>query len=569
MPIKPKIIYEMLRGIGLIDPKHINEALHIQRNTRMPLGEILKSKGYIKDDKILDLVTAQLHIKLADTNNIIIGPEVIETIPANFAFKHHIIPIELKDDTIIIATDNVFNFLAFDNFRAFFNRDIEGILTYESHITHLLDKYYEKKDDLPINVLVAGMEDEEKTDVQAQDILKKLTTKEKDDTPVVKLVGLLISEAVRRRASDIHIEPLEENLRIRYRIDGVLQEVQAPPKKLQPSVISRVKILAGMDIAEKRLPQDGRIRIKVSDRELDLRVSTLPASYGESVVLRILDKTSFLLSLEDLGFDHEDKGIFEKLIKKPHGILLVTGPTGSGKTTTLYASLNYINKPDRKLITVEDPVEYQITGVNQVNVKPQINLTFSTGLRSILRQAPDVIMIGEIRDLEAAQIAIQASLTGHLVFSTLHTNDAPGAITRLIDMGIKPYLVASALEAALAQRLVRVICTGCKTNHKPSEEELMAMNLTSEQIKNAQFSKGEGCEECNHTGYRGRTGIFELLTMNDAIRELVFENVPTSVIKKRAREMGMLTLRDDGIRKVLKGITTVSEVLRVTQQDVV
>jgi len=339
----------------------------------------------------------------------------------------------------------------------------------------------------------------------------------------------------------VHIEPLENKFRIRYRIDGILVEVPGPPKRLQGAVISRVKIMAGMDIAEKRLPQDGRIRIQVGARELDLRVSTLPALYGESVVLRILDKSSYMMGLSELGFAPDDEKKFKKIVRLPHGIFLVTGPTGSGKTTTLYAALHYINKPDRKLITIEDPVEYQITGINQVQIRPQINLTFAMGLRSMLRQAPDIIMVGEIRDFETAQIAVQASLTGHMVFSTLHTNDAPGALTRLIDMGIKPYLVASAVQAIMAQRLVRVICKVCKTEYTPTDTEIAMLRLTQPLPKNAKFYKGKGCVVCSQTGYRGRIAIFELLVIKDELREMVFDNRPANDLKRKARELGMHT----------------------------
>jgi len=563
MGINPKIIYQMLIGIGLVKPDEVKKALEMQRNARDPISAILKKKGYIKDEDILHIVTEQLNLKPESTENAIIDPDVLKIVPSNMAFRHRIIPIEVKGKTLTLATDNPFNFLAFDNFKKFLGYDISGILTSKSDILRLLEKYYEQTDDAPINVLVAGLDKgEEKRPKRA------LYPEAEDNKPVVKLVSLLIAEAVRRRASDIHVEPFEDKVRIRYRIDGVLLEVPAPPKKLQASVISRIKIMAGMDIAEKRLPQDGRISIDVNGRQLDLRVSTLPSHFGESVVMRILDKTSYMLNLKDLGFFSRHEKVYEKLIKLPNGILLVTGPTGSGKTTTLYASLNYINKPDRKLITVEEPVEYQISGVNQVNVRPQIDLTFAAGLRSILRQAPDVIMIGEIRDLETAQIAIQASLTGHLVFSTLHTNDAPGAITRLADMGIKPYLIASALQGILAQRLVRVICQNCKTPYKPSPDELASIEIQEYTKKEVTCYRGAGCEECHNTGFKGRTGIFELLIIDDKIRELIYENPPSSIIKREAKAMGMDTLKDDGIKKAFEGITTISEVFRVTQQDV-
>lgn len=569
MPIKPVIIEEMLKGTGFLKADDIKDALRQQRDTRERLGLILLRKGSITDENIRNVVTAQIGIDAENTRDLKIDQDVLRKVPVTFAHHHRVVPIKFDNSILTIATDNPFNFLAFGNFKLFLGYSIDGILTTEADIDELLEKHYGLKEGAPIDALVAGMDHTtRKVTLKEAGEEKAEPVSKEEETPVVKLVSLLIAEAFKKRASDIHIEPLENKFRIRYRIDGVLHEVPGPPKRLQASVISRVKIMAGMDIAEKRLPQDGRIRIEIGGKELDLRVSTLPAIYGESVVLRILDKTSFLFGLKELGFMAEDEKKFERLIKVPNGILLVTGPTGSGKTTTLYASLSHINRPDRKLITVEDPVEYQISGINQVQVKPQINLTFATGLRSILRQAPDVIMIGEIRDFETAQISIQAALTGHLVFSTLHTNDAPGAVTRLIDMGIKPYLVASAVQAVLAQRLVRVICAACKTEYTPVKGELEAINLKPQQLKSAQFYKGKGCDECAQTGYKGRIGIFELLIMTDEIRGVVFEKVSTSVIKEKARKLGMVTLRDDGIRKVLKGTTTISEVMRVTQQDI-
>ena len=384
--------------------------------------------------------------------------------------------------------------------------------------------------------------------------------------PIIRLVGLILTEALRRRASDIHLEPLKDRFRVRYRIDGVCHEVLTPPRTLQGLVLSRIKIMAGMDIAEKRLPQDGRIRIRLSGKEIDLRVSSLPGLYGESIVMRILDKSTLLLDLEKLGFSRQDQLKFESLITLPHGIILVTGPTGSGKTTTLYAVLGRINRPDRKLITVEEPVEYQLTGINQAQVKPEIGLTFAKILREMLRQAPDIIMVGEIRDTETAQIAVSAALTGHLVLSTLHTNDAPGAMTRLIDMGVPSFLVASSVQGVLAQRLVRKICSNCKEPYTPSSYELMEIGLPDTGGK--KFFRGRGCDVCNQTGYHGREAIFEILPVTDEIRELVIHNAPSAEIRQKARELGMKTLREDGWEKVFSGETTVTEVARVTGSDI-
>ncbi|HWY74911.1 MAG TPA: ATPase, T2SS/T4P/T4SS family, partial [Verrucomicrobiae bacterium] len=388
------------------------------------------------------------------------------------------------------------------------------------------------------------------------------------DAPLIKLVNTIIVEAFKLRASDIHLEPLSKAFRLRYRIDGMLHEMKAPPKRLQAAIISRLKIQSNMSISEHRIPQDGRIQTNVGNKLIDLRVSCLPTNHGESIVMRILDKEGLRLGLPELGFFTDDQQTFEKLIGLPDGILLVTGPTGSGKTTTLYSCLHFINRPDRKIITVEDPVEYQLAGINQVQVNETVGLTFGMALRSILRQAPNVIMLGEIRDLETASIAINASLTGHLVFSTLHTNDAPSAVTRLIDIGVKPFLVASSTRALMAQRLVRKICRQCATPHTPNDAELRSIGLDPGSQANATFMKGKGCGNCNNSGYRGRFGVFEIFVIDDEARKLIYDKVPSSVLRTRAREMGMRTLREDGIRKVLAGLTTAEEVVRATVGDV-
>ncbi len=567
MAVKAKAVEEMLKNIGLIRAGDIEEALRSQRETKERLGLILLRKGVIANENITDVVIAQLGISLVSLQAKIVEQDVVSRVPLTFAHHHRAVPISQNNGVLTLATDNPFNFSALGNFKLFLGFPVEAVLSTTVDVDEFLDKYYGMKDGAVIDTVMKDMGRHDKLafhDMQEQEegIL------EEDTAPVVKLVNLLIAEAFNKRASDIHIEPLENKFRIRYRIDGILVEMPGPPKRLQGAVISRVKIMAGMDIAEKRMPQDGRIRVQVGARGLDLRVSTLPALYGESVVLRILDKSSYMMGLDELGFSPDDEKKFKKIVRLPHGIFLVTGPTGSGKTTTLYGALHYINKPDRKLITIEDPVEYQITGVNQVQVRPQINLTFAAGLRSILRQAPDVIMVGEIRDFETAQIAIQASLTGHMVFSTLHTNDAPGALTRLIDMSIKPYLVASAVQAIMAQRLVRVICKNCKMEYEPTGVDISMLRSAKPLPNNAKFYKGKGCGECSQTGYRGRIAIFELLIIQDKLREMVFDNRPANELKKKARELGMHTLREDGIRKALKGVTTISEVIRITQQDI-
>ena len=550
---KQDIVKEIVKNIGLLDDHKIRAALDEQFETKERLVKILVRLGYVANESVGNTLVPQIGIlpiaiKIED-----IDPAAVNIIPSQLASNHRIIPFKIENKTLFLATDDPINFLASDFFEKITNLDIDMTLANKADIDKALVELYASKQKEKLQ------SDLNKLSETIKDI------KGDDDAPVIKLVNMLIEEALKRRASDIHVEPLEHKFRIRYRIDGVLHEIQGPPKRLQGSIISRLKIMAGMDIAEKRLPQDGRIKLRLENKELDLRVSTLPATYGESVVMRILDKSNFMVGLEDMGLLPEIKKNFEMLINLPNGMILVTGPTGSGKTTTLYATLSHINQKERKVITIEDPVEYQLDGINQVQVKSQINLTFASGLRSMLRQAPDIIMVGEIRDLETAEIAIQSALTGHLIFSTLHTNDAASAVTRLVDMGIKPYLVASTVQGILAQRLVRTICPSCREAYKPSAEELAMLSILPDQLKDFELYKGKGCSACNNTGFKGRMGIYELLIMNDPMRELVIENTSSAVLCKKAREFGMLTLKEDGMEKVKRGYTTIEEVLRVTQ----
>jgi general secretion pathway protein E/type IV pilus assembly protein PilB len=405
------------------------------------------------------------------------------------------------------------------------------------------------------------------TEALSGDASQTVSIEDGEDSPIVRYVQTVITEALNRRASDIHMEPLEKRFRIRFRIDGVLHEIENPPKRLQPTLLSRIKLMANVSIAEKRIPQDGRIGIDVGDKSIDLRVSVLPTAFGESIVMRILDKEALNLGLPQLGFFSDDQANFERVISLPDGVFLVTGPTGSGKSTTLYSALNYINHPDRKIITVEDPIEYEMSGINQVGVKRDVGMTFSAALRSMLRQAPNIIMVGEIRDKETAEIAINASLTGHMVFSTLHTNDAPSAVSRLVDIGIKPFLVSASIRSVLAQRLVRKICPKCKENSTPDERLLNSLGIRPEQISNATFMAGKGCEECNNTGFRGRIGVFEMFNINEEIEHMIYEEVSLVALRKRSRELGMRTMREDGIRKVLAGVTTPEEVLKTTVSE--
>lgn len=524
----------------------------------------LTATGAITEEDITRTVAAASNMEFIDLGQILVKPEVIEMLTRDKALRYKAIPIALNDDVLTVAIDDPLNFDTLDNLRFLLKREIEMVCATPEQIKQSLVKYYGSAEDA--GDILAGELGGEITGV---DLASSGPDDDaKGDSAIIKLVSLLILEAYKLRASDIHLEPLEKRFRVRFRIDGVLAEMQNPPKKLQSAIVSRLKIMSGsMSIAEKRLPQDGRIQVKMGKKSIDLRVSTIPTNHGESVVMRILDKSALSLGLPELGFLTDDQGSMERMLMLPDGILLVTGPTGSGKTTTLYACLNVINRPDRKIITVEDPVEYQMAGINQVQVNADIGMTFPAALRSMLRQAPNIIMIGEIRDLETASIAINASLTGHLVFSTLHTNDAPGAVARLVDMGIKPFLVATSVRAILAQRLVRKLCNNCKKPGELTDEELRALYLAASQLENANTMVAEGCDVCRHKGYKGRAGIFEIFEVNDEVRFMINDRLSTLQLRQRARELGMRTLREDGVRKVLAGMTTAEEVVSATMGD--
>jgi len=492
-----------------------------------------------------------------------IDPLAIEKIPAKFAYQYKLIPVKIIDNRLVVAMANPRDLEALDDLRLLLGSEVEIIAAGEDKITKAIRQFYG-----------IGAETMEKMVEEADPRLEVKEEEIKDieklagDASIIQFVNQIILEAYRDRATDIHIEPFEDELKVRYRIDGLLHETSTPPaiKRFQAALISRIKIMADLNIAEKRLPQDGRIRLKIADADIDIRVSIVPTLFGESVDLRLLPSSHLMLDLEELGLSQGDLNVISSLITTPYGIILETGPTGCGKTTTLYACLSKINSSDKKIITIEDPIEYQLKGVNQIQVKPKIDLTFANGLRSILRQDPDVIMIGEIRDLDTARIAIRASLTGHLVFSTLHTNDAPGAITRLIDMGIEPYLVSSSLKTVIAQRLVRLICPKCKESYKVREDFLAAINYPVKWRKE-KFWRGRGCEDCRHTGYKGRTAIYELLIITEQTKNLILEKTATSRIKQQAIASGMRTLRDDGWEKVHQGLTSIEEVLRVTHVE--
>ena len=557
-------VLELLQNAGTVSPEDM-AACHQEAamNGHSTLEGIVK-KGLMTRDQILEFVAKDCGMDFAaDIHQI--EEDVLAAIQPNDSRRYHALPLQRLPGGFRIAISDPLDFETLDALRYLLKADLEPVVVPREKIDQAITKYFGKTDE-SLQTLMATM-GEGDLELKAGDGATGGETEE-GDAPIIRMVYGLILEAHRLRASDIHLEPLEKRLRLRYRIDGNLQEMRDPPKRLQSSIISRIKIMANISIAEKRLPQDGRIALATADGPtLDLRVSTVPTIHGESVVMRILDKKSLLLGLPELGFFADDQAVMERVISYADGIFLVTGPTGSGKSTTLYACLNTINKPDRKLITVEDPVEYQLAGVNQVAVNTEIGMTFAAALRAMLRQAPNIIMVGEIRDVETASIAINASLTGHLVFSTLHTNDAPSAITRLVDMGVKPFLVSSSIRAVLAQRLIRKICPDCKEPYTPTESELRSLNLREDKLAEARFARGRGCDRCRGTGYRGRAGIFEIFTVDDEIRHLINENAPVSKIRQRARDLGMRTLREDGIRKVVAGLTTPEEVIAATMTD--
>ncbi len=548
-------IIELLLDTCLITREQVEEAQSATASGESVV-ETLISKELVSRTDVLRALAANNSMEFVDLSHMVITPDVLEIVPADVARRYKVIPIANVEMGLMMATSDPLNFDTFDTVTHLINRDVEWVCAAPDQIQAAILKYY-------------GPEEAQQGDVQITDAgTAGAGASDEGDAPIIKLVTMLLLDAYKMRASDIHLEPLEKEFRVRFRVDGVLHEMPSPPKKLQQAIVSRLKIMSGtMSIAEKRVPQDGRIQVKIGKSQLDLRVSTIPTSHGESVVMRILDKTGLQLGLPQLGFLSDDQATFEQLIGLPDGIILVTGPTGSGKSTTLYACLNHINRPDRKIITVEDPVEYQMPGINQVQVMADIGMTFPAALRSMLRQAPNVIMIGEIRDMETASIAINASLTGHLVFSTLHTNDAPSAVARLADIGIQRFLISSAVRAIVAQRLVRKLCPKCKVPHELTDAELRGLRLERSQLDGASVMRGKGCDACRNLGYKGRVGIFEMFLIDDEVRNMINDGASTVELRKRARELGMRTLREDGVRKVLAGVTTADEVISATMSD--
>src|SRR4051812_6215570 len=550
----------------VIGPDQIEEARGMAAQTGVKLQDALTKLNYASAAEVMSAIAEFHNMPFVDLKGVTIPPAVVEMVPESVARENHVMPMSHENNALQIVMSDPNDLDTIEKLRFILNKDIAPVLADREDIIAAINAHYGQSETESVDSMLSEFTDTQ-IDFTETESTSNANAAEESDSPVVKLVNLIIQEAIKARASDIHIEPFGDRIRVRYRIDGVLVERDSPPRRLQAPLTSRIKIMGNIDISEKRRPQDGRIKMSVQGNHFDLRVSILPTVHGQSVVMRILDRGSIQVSIKDLGFSDEDHKRFQTIIKRPNGIFLVTGPTGSGKTTTLYAALNELNRPDRKIITAEDPVEYYLPGINQVEVKHQIGLDFARIIRAMLRQAPNIILVGEIRDHETAEIAIQASLTGHLVFSTLHTNDAPSAITRLVDIGVQPFLVASSVIAIMAQRLVRIVCPKCKGPDQPSSSELQASGLTPEQLSTATFMRGRGCAHCNHTGFRGRKGIFEMLKMTSAVREMTFKREPTQTIRRQSRLMGMRTLLEDGLQKALSGLTTLEEVLSTCHHE--
>ncbi|MGD0210157.1 MAG: type II secretion system ATPase GspE [Desulfomonilia bacterium] len=557
----------VLLDMHLLDGESIEKARTIVSERGIPLKEALVLTGALTDHEMVSALSKQWDIPSVQTiSELEVDPAILDKLPVNYLRKYTMVPVKLLHDTMVVAVHDPSEQEAFfDISRILHLKDIKRVLAPKQEILGAINRLVEMKDESAKDIM-GDIEEEEDEFLKDLESIQDITAME-TEAPIIRLVNRLMVQAFRERASDIHVEPYPNDVKVRFRVDGILHDVLSLPKRLHPAVVSRIKVMATLNIAEKRLPQDGRIGIKLGDHSVDLRISTVPTVNGERVVMRILDKSSVLMGLEELGYYADDLAIIEHLIKQEHGIILVTGPTGSGKTTSLYSMLSKINSPDKNILTIEDPIEYQLKGIGQIPVNAKVGLTFASGLRSIVRQDPDIILVGEIRDLETAEIAIQAALTGHLVFSTLHTNDASSAITRLIDMGIEQFLVTSSVNAIVAQRLARKICPVCKQQYFPESETLMEIGLSQEMLgKDGFLWRGAGCKECLGTGYKGRTGIYEILNVSDAIKTTILKTSDSNIIKKQAVSEGLHTLREDGARKVEDGITTIEEVLRVTQQ---
>jgi len=544
-----KRLGEILLQMGAVTPEKIEEAMTHSRRTGVRLGEALVDLNMVTEEMVAKALCRQNKLPYVDLSKVKLRQEVLELVPQNVVEEYDIVPVKQQGRQLIVAISDPAQVYQADNLQFVLNAELRFALTTPTSLANARAEFYGIGEKIQKKGAAAAV----------------AATEEDDDAPIIQLVHTILEEALRSRASDIHVEPMSERVRVRFRVDGVCFEAKSLPKDIQGPILSRLKIMARMDIAEKRKPQDGRIQVDLLGRQIDLRVSALPATHGESMVMRILDKEVALVDLESLGFHRDDYQRFQGIIKKPNGIFLVTGPTGSGKTTSLYAALKELNQPNVKIITAENPIEYNLKGINQCEVRHEIGLDFARILRAMLRQAPNIILVGEIRDMETAEIAIQAALTGHLVFSTLHTNDAPSATTRMVDMGVKPFLVSTAVLAVMAQRLLRLLCPSCRAPWEPEPAKLRALGLSPEQIEGKTIYKAVGCKECRYEGYRGRKGIFEMFHMDARIRDLTFNGASTLELRQQARaSCGMLTLREDGVRKILAGQTSVDEVLRVT-----
>ncbi len=553
---------KILKEKGIISEEQLSRALLHQKRQSIRLGEALTEMGFANHEDILSSLAEQFDFQIVNPMEISIPEDVINAIPKNIAKKHNIIPVTKQSELLIVAISDPLDISTLEDLRFTLNINVECVLAMKNNIKDAIKKHYDKERAVSFDGYLDGFKSLIESADKSLDYV--FSVEEETEAPIVKLVTFIIDEAVKTRASDIHIEPFPNRTRIRYRIDGVCQEVHSITKRIHEAMISRIKILSRIDITEKRKPQDGRISLEVGEKPIDIRVSTIPTTCGESIVMRILEKSTILIQLKNMGFSDHDFVNFKSVLKKPNGIFLITGPTGSGKSTTLYASLNEVDRSANKIITVEDPIEYNLTGINQCQVNEMIGLTFPGILRSVLRQDPNIIVIGEIRDVETAEIAVTSALTGHLVMSTLHTNDAPSAITRLVDMGIKPFLISSSIQAILAQRLIRVICPKCKVSYKIEKNVLAALNIDSIDLDNTEFCHGTGCEYCNRTGYHGRKPIFEFMSINAKIRDAIFENVATDQLRKIAYSNGMTTLAEDGLRLARAHVTTLKEVIRTT-----
>jgi len=544
---------------GVLTREQMDSALAARSNGVERIEEVIARLGLAREEEIYTAVAERLGLEFVPKIERDIAAELLTLVPSDFAMRHQVLPLREEDHTLVVAVANPFDVTVLDDLRLLTNRDVRPVVAVPRQISEGIENSYMEK-------MFRDIDDLQTEDVADEDLEIADLQKMAREALVIKLVNLILHQAIQERASDVHIEPLEKHLRVRYRVDGVLHEASSPPRHLHAAIVSRIKIMSDMDIAERRLPQDGRVRIRLGNRMIDLRISSLPTLHGESVVIRLLDRTGGLMHLTELGMQQDNFAHFRRLIARPHGIILVTGPTGSGKTTTLYGALYEVYTPEKKIITIEEPVEYELEGANQIAVRPEIGLTFATGLRHIVRQDPDIIMVGEIRDRETADISIHAALTGHLVFSTVHTNDAPGAITRLLDMGIEAYLLASSLIGVIAQRLVRTLCRHCKQPFTPTAEDLREIDLAPEQADTLTLYRPGECEFCRG-GYSGRTGIFEMLPVDDEVRRQIVDKVSSNVVRQRAVAKGMRTLLMDGRTKVVQGLTSVEELVRVSQRD--